>query len=70
MTGEVSQHIREKREKPLYDLESLRRELWMRVLGMKMETQSQSSAEAKTVSAANPRVTTHQVHLEFSYERD
>jgi hypothetical protein len=62
MTGEMSRQVADKREKPSYDLDSLKRELWMRVLGMKTRTPSQTSVEPKAIAAdtgASPRGTTN-----------
>ena len=49
MTDELSQQVENQQEKQSYDLESLKRELWMRLLGMKAGTQSTSSPEPNSM---------------------
>ena len=51
MNGDLSRSIDERQDKALYDLESLKRELWMRVLGMKANTPHQVSSETTSMSA-------------------
>jgi hypothetical protein len=62
MTREVTQRGDENQEEQSHGLERLKRELWMRLLGMNGGAQSQSSAEIKplaTATSSNPRLTNH-----------
>ena len=63
MTGEVSQHVEDNHEEQPYDLGSLKRELWMRVLGIKPRAQSPPSSESQSMTPAttesNPRMIGH-----------
>jgi hypothetical protein len=62
LTREVSQRGDEKQEPQSPGVKSLKRELWMRLLGMNGGVQSQSSAEIKplaTATSSNPRLTNH-----------
>jgi hypothetical protein len=62
VTREVSQRVDENQEEQSHGLKSLKRELWMRLLGMNGGVQSQSSVEIKplaTATSSNPRLTNH-----------
>jgi hypothetical protein len=62
MTREVSQRGDENQEEQSHGLESLKRELWMRLLGMNGGAQSESSSEIKplaTATSSNPGMTNH-----------
>jgi len=50
MTGEVSQHVENNDEEQSDDLEGLKRELWMRVLGIKPRAQCPPSSESRSMT--------------------